>query len=153
MQGRESLPFTSTMPVSVASSSRDQWAWLDAAGRSLNCGFLLVDAEGTAGPVLGAGHVAEPLRLLASRDDSPLVETVRKALESDRLYNDTVGVLNIVCRRLTVQDKTAGALVVATTTFDSAADLSGPAHLSGPANHLRQGYGGQEGGHYEQGPP
>jgi hypothetical protein len=117
MQGRERLPVTSTMPVSVASSSPDQWAWLDAAGRSLNCGFLLVDPEGTAGPVIGAAHVAEPLRLLASRDDSPLVETVRKALESDRLYNDTVGVLNILCRRLTVQDKTAGALVVATTTF------------------------------------
>jgi len=126
MQGRDSLPFTSTMPVSVASSSRDQWAWLDAAGRSLNCGFLLVDAEGSAGPVIGAAHVAEPLRLLAAREDSPLVETIRRALESDDVYNDTVGVLKILCRRLTVQDKTAGALIVATTTFEPAVDLSGP---------------------------
>src|SRR5215470_8694034 len=127
MQGRDSLPFTSTMPVSVASSSRDQWAWLDAAGRSLNCGFLLVDADGTTGPAIGAAHVAEPLRLLASREDSPLVETIRKALESDRVYNDTFGVLKILCRRLTVQDKTAGALIVATTTFDSAAEGASPA--------------------------
>jgi hypothetical protein len=117
------------MPVSVASSSRDQWAWLDAAGRSLNCGFLLVDAEGTAGPVIGSAHVAEPLRLLASREHSPLLETVGRALESDRLYNETVGVLKILCRRLTVQDKTAGALIVATTTFDSGA--RGPAE-AGP---------------------
>jgi hypothetical protein len=126
MQGRDSLPFTSTMPVSVASSSRDQWAWLDAAGRSLNCGFLLVDAEGSAGPVIGSAHVAEPLRLLAAREDSPLVETIRRALESDDVYSDTVGVLKILCRRLTVQDKTAGALIVAMTTFGPAEDLSGP---------------------------
>src|SRR5262245_3150419 len=85
--------------VSVASSSLDQSSWLAAAGRSLNCGFRLVDAEGTTGPVMGAAHVAEPLRLLASREDSPLLETVRKALESDRVYNDRLGVLNLLCRR------------------------------------------------------
>src|SRR5262249_27225870 len=78
---------------------------------------------------------------------SPLAEMVSKALESDRLYNDTVGVLKLLCRRLTVQDKTAGALIVATTTFDSAEYLSSPAKAGRhvlPAETGRHGPGPAE---------
>ena len=101
------------MPASVSPTSRDQWAWLDAVGRSLNCGFLLVDSQGTPGPAIGAGHVVEALRALVERADSALLGPLGKSLESDRPQSATVGGLNVVCRQLNVQGETVGAIVIA----------------------------------------
>src|SRR4029077_515697 len=112
MQSRE----TSTepaMPASVSPASRDQWAWLDAVGRSLTCGFLLVDSQRTPGPAIGAGHIVEALRTLAEWPDSGLLGPLSKSLESDRPQSATLGALNLVCRRLNVQGETVGAIVIA----------------------------------------
>ena len=113
MQSRKSEPIASATPPSVASSSRDQWAWLDALGRSLNAGFLLVDPQGTAGPAIGAARIAEALRGLVERPDAPLLAPLKKVLESDRLHREALGDLDVVCQRLSVQGNTVGALIVA----------------------------------------
>ena len=113
MPSRQSEPIASATPVSVASSSRDQWAWLDALGRSLNAGFLLVDPQGAAGPAIGAARIAEALRGLVERPDAPLLAPLKKVLESDRLHRDALGDLDIVWRRLTVHGEAVGALIVA----------------------------------------
>jgi hypothetical protein len=113
MQTRDSAPIAAALPVSVASSNRDQWAWLDAIGRSLNCGFLLVDPQGAPGPLLGALNVVEPLRLLTTRNDPALVGVIRAAFGTDRPHRETLGGLSAVCRRLTVLGQTAGALIIA----------------------------------------
>src|SRR5262245_13503479 len=103
MQRRDSDGVGSGMPVSVTSSTRDQWAWLDALGRALSCGFLLVDPQGVPGPSLGVGHTAEALRALIARPDSPLLACVWRAFDSDRAQREALGPLNVVCRRLNVQ--------------------------------------------------
>src|SRR5262245_15222282 len=115
MPHRDSERVAAGTPVSVASSTRDQWAWLDGLGRALNCGFLLVDPQGVPGPSLGASHTSEALRALVARPDSPLLAFVWKALDSDRAQREPMGALNVVCRRLNVQGRTAGALVLASS--------------------------------------
>src|SRR5262245_57517845 len=134
MQTRDSASIASALPVSVASSNRDQWAWLDAIGRSLNCGFLLVDPQGTPGPLIGAVSVVEPLRLLTTRNDPALAAAIRTAFASDRPHHETLSGLSVVCRRLTVFGQTAGALVIGSQ--------------DGSPNHPRRGSGGREAGHF-----
>ena len=113
MQPRDSGPFASSIAVSLAPSSRDQWAWLDALARSFGCGVLLVDGQATPGPLLGTTLVADALRALLARSDSPLIAQAWNALNSDRVHGSTLGALSVVCHRLHFQGKTVGALVIA----------------------------------------
>jgi hypothetical protein len=113
MDSRNSSPLAPSIAVSLDASNRDQWAWLDALARSFGCGILLVDPQATPGPLLGASPGVEALRTLAARSDSSLVGSLWSALNSDRAHAATVGALSLVCRRLHVQGKTVGALVIA----------------------------------------
>ena len=126
MNDRPSTPGEPPARASLVSNDRDQWAWLDSLGRSLECAILLVDAQGTSGPVVGTTVVAETLRALQARSDLALVGALRKALDSDRPHQATVGALTLVCRRLAVQGTVVGALGIAAPTVAIAPNL-GPA--------------------------
>jgi hypothetical protein len=106
------IPNGPSLAQSIASSSREQWAWLDALARALDCAALLVDAQGTPGPVVGASTGVETIRALLARSEPSLLSALGQALESDRAHRTNVGTLNIVCRRLRVQGTTVGALVI-----------------------------------------
>ena len=126
MNERPGTPGGLPAGASLASSDRDQWAWLDSLGRSLECAILLVDAHGTPGPVVGTPLVAETLRGLLTRSDASLTSALRRALDSDRAQQATVGALALVCRRLGVQGTIVGALAIAAPTVAIAPNL-GPA--------------------------
>src|SRR4029450_11554730 len=51
--------------------NRQSWAWLDSLGRSLGCAVLLVDQNGTQGPLIGATTIANELRSLLNAGDDP----------------------------------------------------------------------------------
>jgi hypothetical protein len=126
MQPRDSGPFAASIAVSLAANSRDQWAWLDALARSFGCGVLLVDRQATPGPLLGATLVADALRALLARGDSPLIAQAWNALNSDRAHGATLGALSVVCRRLHLQGRTIGALIIARPA-DPREDAKAPA--------------------------
>src|SRR5262245_17517076 len=113
------IPNGPSLAQSIASSSRDQWAWLDALARARDCAALLVDAQGTPGPVVGASAGVETIRALLARSDPSLLGVLGQALESDRAHRTNAGTLNIVCRRLRVQGTTVGALVISAHTRPS----------------------------------
>ena len=119
------IPNGPSLAQSIASSGREQWAWLDALARALDCAALLVDAQGTPGPVVGASAGVETIRALLARSDPSLLSALGQALESDRAHRTNVGTLNIVCRRLRVQGTTVGALVISAHTrhYSSSAPL------------------------------
>src|SRR5262245_641125 len=118
------IPNGPSLAQSIASSSREQWAWLDALGRALDCAALLVDAQGTPGPVVGASAVAETIRALLARSDSSLFNALGQALGSDRTHRITAGTLSIICRRLRVQGTTVGALVISAHTRSHSSSTS-----------------------------
>src|SRR4029453_10006589 len=90
------IPNGPSSAQSIATSSREQWAWLDALARALDCAALLVDAQGTPGPVVGASAGVETIRALLARSDPSLLSALSQALESDRAHRTNVGTLNIV---------------------------------------------------------
>jgi hypothetical protein len=107
-----SAPGGAAAAASLASSDRDQWAWLDSLGRSLECAILLVDAQGTPGLVLGAASPGDSVRDLLGRSDPALSGAIKRALDTERPHQAVTGSLSLICRRLTVQRQVAGAIVV-----------------------------------------
>src|SRR5438477_4776252 len=101
MPNRDSPPAGSFI-VSISPDSRNQWAWLDALGRSLDCSFVLVDAQGAPALIIGATYAAEILRSSVTRADSSLPALVADALASDTVHQAILAGLDVVARRLSV---------------------------------------------------
>ena len=99
--------------LSTASADRGQWVWLDAIGRSLDCGILLVDLENKPALSAGAPAATDALRSLLVRSESGLISAMSKDFKADRLCRLSAGDLRIVCRRLHAQETPVGAVLIA----------------------------------------
>jgi hypothetical protein len=113
MQSRDNAPPASAMPVSVASSSRDQWAWLDALGRSFGCTILLVTRDGTPGPLVGATSLVPEIRSIIGAQDGAFIRPILKALETGDIERASMESFTLVARRLTVQGAVVGGIAIA----------------------------------------